>query len=107
MRTLLVLLVAIFAASTPAATANATITRHVRVGDDLRFHPRKLRIHAGTRVVWRWGGMLLHNVTVIRGPVRFHSRTKLRGTYKHRFRSKGVYRLEDTVHRFKMTVRVS
>ena len=39
-----------------------------------------------------------HNVTVKRGPVRFHSRTKTSGNYVKRMRRRGTYKIVCTIH---------
>ena len=106
MRKLLVLLVVVATSVLLPLSATGAAAKHVRVGDDLAFHPKKLKIHKGTKVVWKWDGMLSHNVTVTKGPVKFHSRTMTSGSYSHTFRKKGTYTLICTIHGFKMTVRV-
>jgi plastocyanin len=105
-RKLLVLVISIGVLALMPLTANGSAVKHVRVGDDLRFHPKKLKVHKGTKVLWKWDGMLLHNVTVTKGPVKFHSKTMTSGTYSHTFKKKGTYTLVCTVHGFKMTVKV-
>ncbi len=63
------------------------------------FRPGKLTIRKGTRVTWKWpGGYMGHNVTVIKGPVKFHSATKASGTYAHVFTRSGTYHLYCTLH---------
>ena len=86
MRKLLVVVLVITASVLLPLSATGAAARHVRVGDDLAFHPKKLKIHKGKKVVWKWDGMLLHNVTVTKGPVKFHSRTMKSGSYTHVFR---------------------
>jgi plastocyanin len=79
-------------------------TRTVRVADTY-FSARRLTIRKGTRVTWNWVGYLNHNVTVRKGPSRFHSRTQVKGSFTHRFNRKGVYHLYCTLHPYmKMTV---
>lgn len=105
MRKLLVLAISLAVLALPLS-ALGSATKHVRVGDDLKFHPKKLTIKKGAKVVWKWDGMLLHNVTARKGPAKFHSKTMTSGTYGHTFRKKGTYTLICTVHGFKMTVKV-
>jgi plastocyanin len=59
-------------------------------------------------VVWEWEGSNPHNVTVKRGPVRFHSRTKSSGTYRKKLTKRGTYEIVCTVHapRMRMTLKV-
>ena len=105
-RKLLVLVISIGVLALLPLTAFGAATKHVRVGDDLKFHPKHLKIHKGTKVIWKWDGMLLHNVTVTKGPAKFHSKTMTSGTYSHTFKKKGTYTLMCTIHGFKMTVKV-
>jgi plastocyanin len=99
---------AVAAAAVPALAA----TRSVTVGDD--YFVRKgsaptVTVKRGTTVRWVWRGKSPHNVTVRRGPVRFKSTTKRRGTYSRRLTRRGTYRIVCTVHEFKgqrMTLRV-
>jgi plastocyanin len=55
-------------AGTAAGGASRVAT--VRVGD-VFFSPTRLSVRRGTRVRWVWRGQLRHNVTVVRGPLRF------------------------------------
>jgi hypothetical protein len=58
---------------------------------------------------WVWRGQLRHNVTVVRGPVRFRSRTKRSGSFARKLRRRGRYRLICTIHggrRQSMRIRV-
>jgi plastocyanin len=59
--------------------------------------------------VWEWEGSNPHDVTVTKGPVRFHSRTKTSGTYAKKLTRRGTYKIVCTIHRrqgMKMTLRV-
>ena len=87
------LLAAVLAVSALAATS----TRSVKVGDNF-FRPTDITIRAGTKVEWKWAGVLVHNVTVRSGPVRFHSRTQVRGSFSHVFTKRGTYALVCTIH---------
>lgn len=65
------------------------------------FLPGRLTIHKGTKVTWKWaGGSTVHNVTVVKGPVKFHSASKSRGIFSHLFRRAGSYHLVCTIHPF-------
>jgi plastocyanin len=98
------LLVALAAAALPSA-ANAALKR-VRVGD-VFFAPASITIRSGDSVRWRWVGVLRHNVTVTRGPRRFHSRTKTSGRYTKTLTARGTYRYICTVHPVDMRGRVT
>ena len=75
----------------------ATSTRSVKVGDNF-FRPTSTTVRAGTKVEWKWAGVLVHNVTVRSGPVKFHSRTQVKGSFSHVFTQKGTYALVCTIH---------
>jgi plastocyanin len=102
-------IVALLAAiAVPALGLSAT--KKVRVGPQFSFSPKTLTIRKGTKVTWNWTGGLPHNVTVNTGPVKFHSRTQMRGSYSHLFTRKGTYRLVCTIHKslgMKMTIKVT
>jgi plastocyanin len=103
---LLALLVVVLVGSSVAALAATSKTRTVKV-EESSFSVKKMTIGKGTRVTWNWVGFLNHNVTVKKGPVRFHSQTQARGSYTHRFTHKGVYHLYCTLHPWmKMTITV-
>src|SRR5579884_775800 len=101
-RVLLALAVVVVAGSSVAALA--ATTKSVKV-ENSSFSVKRLTIRKGGRVTWNWVGFLNHNVTVKKGPTKFHSRTQARGSYTHRFNRKGVYHLYCTLHPYmKMTV---
>jgi plastocyanin len=80
-----------------AVSALASGPPQTKIGD-FYFHPGKLTIQRGTKLKWKWVGFLEHNVSVKKGPAKFHSRTQLRGTYSHAFSRKGTYVLYCSVH---------
>jgi plastocyanin len=87
-----------------AVSALAASTKTVRVGDNY-YGPRSLTVGRGTKVTWKWVGVLKHNVVVHTGPSAFSSRTQVRGSYSHTFTRRGTYQLVCTVHpKMKMTV---
>jgi plastocyanin len=107
------LLVALAVACLAAALALPALaaTRSVRVGDNFFVkkgtHPT-ISVSRGTTVKWVWRGHNPHNVTVKRGPVRFHSRTIDHGSFSKRMRRAGLYSIVCTVHpgmRMKLRVR--
>ena len=72
-------------------------TKSVSVKDNV-FSPKSLSVKRGTTVKWVWRGRAPHNVTVTRGPKKFHSRTQTKGTYKATPHTKGTYTIVCTIH---------
>jgi plastocyanin len=95
-RTLPLLAVGVAGALAAPAGAAAPPVKHAQVGDFF-IKPGRLTVTRGTKVTWRWVGGF-HNVTVTRGPVKFHSATKAGGTYSHLFLRRGTYVLVCTIH---------
>jgi plastocyanin len=96
---LTVVLIGVFAVSALAFSGKT-----VRVGDNY-YGPKSLTVGRGTKVTWKWVGVLKHNVVVHTGPSAFSSKTQVRGTYSHTFTKKGTYRLVCTIHpSMKMTI---
>ncbi len=90
-------------ASKPSPVKQVSVADH-------SFKPTKLKVRHGTKVVWKWIGVLPHNVKLVKAPKGtkgFSSKVQSSGTYSHLFAKKGSYRLECTIHRFFMTVTVS
>ena len=54
------------------------------------------------KVEWEWEGHNQHNVTVTRGPVKFHSKTMSSGSFSKRLTRKGTYTIYCTIHSPKM-----
>ena len=87
-----------------AVPAFAGSGKTVTVADNY-YGPKTLTVGRGTKVTWRWTGVLKHNVVVHAGPSFFSSKTQVRGTFTHVFTKKGTYALVCTVHpKMKMTV---
>ena len=65
-----------------------------------------VRIARGHTVTWHWRSRQSHSVSVRSGPQRFATRTRNRGSFTHRFKRVGTYRLECELHApgMKMTV---
>jgi plastocyanin len=103
---LIAVLAAVFAAQALAAR------RGVKIGDNYfvrKGDPPTVTVHKGDTVKWTWTGDHLHNVRVRRGPVRFHSDFMDSGTYSHKMRRVGTYRIVCTIHQasgMRMTLRV-
>jgi plastocyanin len=102
LRALLVLTVLMVAVS--AVTALASSGKTVKVADNF-YGPKSLTVTKGTKVSFKWVGVLRHNVVVRSGPAEFSSKTQVRGSYSHTFTKKGSYQLVCTIHpSMKMTV---
>ena len=86
-------------------------TKSVEVDDDYFVHegaPRTVTVHKGDKVEWEWEGSNPHNVTVKKGPVKFHSGNMTSGTYEKRMRKVGTYKIVCTIHApdMRMTLKV-
>jgi plastocyanin len=92
---------AIARVSVSGQASRASSPHRVVVGDDYFVRPSghaTVQIRKGQAVRWVWRGDG-HNVTVLRGPRKFHSRTQFRGaTFTHRFTTSGRYVIYCTVH---------
>jgi plastocyanin len=105
---LVVLAIGAISATVPAL-AGAPATVEVQDGF---FFKDKLTVKKGTKVTWKWtkSTLLPHDVTVVKGPVKFHSPIKLSESYKysHVFTKAGIYKIESTPDgsSMKMTVLV-
>jgi plastocyanin len=98
MRKLTILFLATALAAFFAVSATASPrTKNVKVADSV-FSPRRITIRKGTKVTWKWDGFLEHNVTVAKGPAKFHSRILVSGSFSHVFTKKGTYFLRCTLH---------
>ena len=102
MRKLIVLAVLLAAAVASAvlATSAPSATR-VKIGDNYFVRSSgvpTVTVAKGSRVKWVWSGRRMHNVRVIRGPVRFASPTQKTGTYVKRVRRAGTYTIICTIH---------
>lgn len=52
----------------------------------------------GDTIKWTWTGSLPHNVTVSKGPVKFHSKTQMKGTFSKKITKAGTYKIFCTIH---------
>jgi plastocyanin len=73
--------------------------------------PRTVTAHVGDTVEWEWEDDAVnpHNVTVKKGPVKFHSKTKTSGTFEKKLKKAGTYKIICTIHAsqgMKMTLKV-
>lgn len=86
-------------------------TKSVEVDDDYFVHegkPSTVIVHKGDKVEWEWEGKNLHNVTVKKGPVKFHSKDKTKGSFEKKMRTVGTYKIVCTFHApgMRMTLKV-
>jgi plastocyanin len=100
-------LIALLAAAALAIPAFAATNKKVQLADNV-FKPRTVTIKKGAKIKFTWTGKAPHNVTVSKGPVKFHSSTKSKGTFTKKFTKKGTYTIICTIHApsMKMTVKV-
>lgn len=83
-------------------------TRVVDVTSDF-YDPFKLTLTVGDAIKWVWhpSGFALHDVYVDAGPETFNSPTQASGTFLHRFKKAGTFKLYCTQHEsMTMTVKV-
>jgi plastocyanin len=110
MRKLLILgLLAALVGSLAVAGPATSKRKSIEVDDDYfvaEGKPRTVTVKVNDTVVWEWEGTNPHDVTVTKGPVKFHSRTKTSGTYSKKVRRAGTYRIVCTVHRPDMRMRL-
>jgi plastocyanin len=74
-------------------------TRTVGVYTDY-YDPPKMTVHVGDRIKWVWhaSGFALHDVYTESGPEEFNSPTQAGGTWAHRFKKAGAFKLYCTEH---------
>jgi plastocyanin len=100
MRKLVPLALTCAVAATLAASALAA-SRSIRVGDNWfvqRHGVPTVSVRRGDTVTWRFVGREPHNVQVQRGPERFTSPTRDRGSYRRRMTRRGTYAIVCTIH---------
>lgn len=82
----------------PAFGASKT----VKVGDNFFVRASgvpTVTVKKGTTVVWKLTGNVAHNVTVTKGPKKFHSSTLTPGrSYRHKVTARGTYTIVCTFH---------
>lgn len=100
------------AAASPVHAAKAPAkkpkTHVVGVTSDF-YDPERLTLTVGDTIKWVWHptGFALHDVAVDSGPERFSSPSQASGTFLHRFKKAGKYKLYCTQHEsMRMTVTV-
>jgi plastocyanin len=102
------LLTAAAAAAAVAVPGAQAAPVEVLVRDDY-FKPKRVPIKKDRRVVWRWRGSSLHNVAIKRpgsNKVVRRSAVKTSGSFRHKFRRTGTWRVLCEVHPKSMRMRV-
>ena len=104
----LIVLAALLVAAAPAAAK----TRNVKIGDD--FFVRNsgvatVSVKKGTTVKWNWRGSDQHNVVVQKGPRKFQSALKTKGSFKRKLTRRGTYKIICSIHApdMRMTLKVT
>jgi plastocyanin len=100
MRKLLVGLIAACLLCACVATALAA-TRSVKIGDNYFVRSKgvpTVTVSRNTTVKWNFKGDSVHNVTVSKGPVKFHSPTKDSGSYSKKVTKRGTYTIYCSIH---------
>ena len=85
----------------PVVTPAFAATKQVKVGDNFFVRPSgvpTVTVSKGTKVTWKWTGKSLHNVTVTKGPRKFHSGSMRSGTFSRTLKKAGTYTIICTVH---------
>lgn len=72
-------------------------TKTINIGDNF-FKPKTVTVSKGTTVKWNFKGKVAHNVTVTKGPQKFHSTTRSSGSFSHKMTKKGTYSIICTIH---------
>jgi plastocyanin len=103
-----VLAVGAAAASEGAAAPSRAIKKHHAVKGKTRkvdvtsdfYDPTALTLHVGDSIKWVWHptGFALHDVYVDSGPEMFNSPTQAAGSFVHRFKKAGRFKLYCTQH---------
>ena len=79
------------------SAGDASAAKSVTV-KNFAFSPSTVTARQGTKITWKFRDTATHNVTVKKGPVKFHSRDIRRGNYSKVVTAKGTYKLICTVH---------
>ena len=102
-------LIATLALAVPALSK----TKSVEVDDNYfveKGKPHTVTVRVGDTVEWEWedGAMNPHNVTVKKGPVKFHSKDKTSGSFEKKMKKLGTYKIVCTFHApgMRMTLKV-
>ena len=100
MRKLLVCVLAAALLCGLAATAPAS-TRSIKIGDNYFVRSKgvpTVTVSRNSTVKWNFRGESVHNVTVSKGPVKFHSPTKGSGSFSKKVTKAGTYTIYCSIH---------
>jgi plastocyanin len=89
------ILVAFLVGAAPAAA------KTIKIGDDYFVRSSgvpTVTVKKGATVKWRWTGRDGHNVLVSKGPQKFQSAVKTKGTYSKKITKKGTYTIICSIH---------
>jgi plastocyanin len=89
--------IAALAAAAALAVPALAGTKTISIGDNF-FKPTSATVSKGTTVKWVFKGKVAHNVTVSKGPQKFHSATKASGSFTHKMTKAGTYKIICTIH---------
>jgi plastocyanin len=100
-------LLALAVALPGGATGSTAKTKTVKVGDDF-YSPTKVTIHVNDIVKWDWGTGTDNEHQVIDVNSDWMSKKKTSGTFKHRFKKSGTFKVTCSEHPddMKLTVKV-
>jgi plastocyanin len=82
-------------AAAPALAASITVGDNYFVRDS---GVPTVKVNKGAKVTWVWRGKSLHNVKVTKGPAKFGSASRTKGSFSKRLKKKGTYTIVCTVH---------
>ena len=74
-----------------------TTGKTIKVGDNY-FKPKKATLAAGERLTFKWVGSARHDVKVKKGPQKFDSKLKSKGTFSRIMKRPGKYVIYCTIH---------
>jgi plastocyanin len=101
--TLIAALCAVFATQALAAG------RTVKVGDDFfvrKGSPPTVTVKKGTKVTWKWTGKDMHDVVVTKGPRKFSTSYKTKGTFTKKLTKAGTYTIVCSIHQPDMKMKL-
>ncbi len=103
--TLLVVLLSLAVAAATSAAATNPPPRKVTTLEDNYFTKGKLTITKNTIVVWKWKQTFEeHTVTDVKR--KWGSKSKLKGSYSHKFTKKGTFTVYCKVHPVEMRQKI-
>ncbi len=83
------------------ATTAFAASRSIKIGDNYFVRSSgvpTVTVSRNTTVKWNFRGDSIHNVTVSKGPVKFHSPSKDSGSFSKKLTKKGTYTIYCSIH---------